>query len=60
MPKKSLDDYYYQLRLGEKYAFDFERHLFDRVGVLRTYLKSFKGPAVVDKYEKHPKDLKIM
>jgi len=23
MPKKSLDDYFYQLRLGEKYGFDF-------------------------------------
>jgi hypothetical protein len=23
LPKKSLDDYYYQLRLGEKYEFDF-------------------------------------
>lgn len=23
LPKKSLDDYYYQLRLGEKYDFNF-------------------------------------
>ena len=25
--KKSLDDYYYQLRLGEKYDFDFKMYL---------------------------------
>lgn len=60
MPKKSLDDYYYQLRLGEKYGFDFETHLFDRVGVLRTYLKNFKGNSSLDKYEKHPKNLSII
>lgn len=40
--KKSLDDYYYQLRLGEKYDFDFKSHLMDRIGVLRTYIKEKK------------------
>lgn len=59
-PKKSLDDYYYQLRLGEKHGFDFENHLFDRVGVLRTYLKNHKAHSSIDKYEKHPKNLRII
>ena len=27
VPKKSLDDYYYYLRLGELYHFDFMNHL---------------------------------
>lgn len=60
LPKKSLDDYYYQLRLGEKYDFDFKAHLFDRVGVLRTYLKNLKDNYKLDKNEKHPKKLKII
>lgn len=49
LPKKSLDDYYYQLRLGEKYDFDFRAHLFDRIGVLRTYLKNLKDHFKLDK-----------
>lgn len=49
LPKKSLDDYYYQLRLGEKYDFDFRAHLFERIGVLRTYLKNLKENSKLDK-----------
>ena len=62
--KKSLDDYYYQLRLGEKYEFDFKSHLMDRIGVLRTYIKEKKNEYKVDdkkeKLTKHPKQLKII
>lgn len=43
LPKKSLDDYYYQLRLGEKYNFDFKKHLFEGIGCLRNFLKD-KNP----------------
>ncbi len=60
LPKKSLDDYYYQLRLGEKYDFDFRAHLFDRIGVLRNYLKNLKEHFKLDKNEKHPKKLKVI
>jgi hypothetical protein len=42
-PKKSLDDYYYQLRMGEKYGFDFHANIFDRVGKLRSFLRNFKS-----------------
>jgi hypothetical protein len=38
--KKSLDDYYYQLRVGEKHAFDFNAHLHDKIGTLRTFNKA--------------------
>lgn len=58
MPKKSLDDYYYQLRLGEKYGFDFKVHRYDRFGVLRTFLKNINKK--FDKGTKHPKRLKIL
>lgn len=40
--KKSLDDYYYQLRLGEKYNFDFKKHLYEKVGTLRNFIKDIK------------------
>lgn len=60
--KKSLDDYYYQLRLGEKYDFDFKMYMNEKVGVLRTFIKDIK-PKKKDshlKLEKHPKKLKII
>lgn len=37
--KKSLDDYYYQLRLGEFYSFDFALNLQEKIGVLRNFVK---------------------
>ncbi len=40
--KKSLDDYYYQLRLGEFYNFDFANNLQEKVGILRAYVRAFK------------------
>lgn len=60
--KKSLDDYYYQLRLGEKYEFDFTAHLDDKVGVLRTFIKDIKTSKKDSrsKMDKHPKKLKII
>jgi hypothetical protein len=42
LPKKSLDDYYYQLRLGEKYGFDFKINFYERIGCLRNFLKDKK------------------
>lgn len=60
--KKSLDDYYYQLRLGEKYDYDFKSNMEQKVGDLRNYIKQFKGKAksISSKTEKHPKKLKII
>ena len=37
--KKSLDDYFLQLRLGELYGFDFSKNLNKGVGILRSYIK---------------------
>jgi len=37
--KKSLDDYYYQLRLGEFYNFNFTANLLEKIGVLRAYVR---------------------
>jgi hypothetical protein len=59
--KKTLDDYYYQLRLGEFYCFDFSNNLGELVGVLRAYVKAFR-PGREDKGKnlRHPKNLKII
>lgn len=37
--KKTLDDYKNQIRLGEKYCFDFHKNRFEKIGVLRAYIK---------------------
>lgn len=52
--KKSLDDYLLQLRFGKKFGFDFQKHKDDKVGVLRTHVKSHKeeqkkGPGKIAK-----------
>ena len=40
--KKSLDDYLLQLRFGRKYGFDFNNNQFEKVGVLRLFVKQAK------------------
>lgn len=40
LAKKTLDDYYYQLRMAQTYGFDFERHKNDKIGVLRRFVKN--------------------
>lgn len=40
--KKSLDDYYLQLRYGNKYGFNFQEHREDKIGLLRKYVKKCK------------------
>lgn len=37
--KKTLDDYFLQLRLGELYGFDFLNNLDQKVGVLRAHIR---------------------
>jgi hypothetical protein len=38
--KKSLDDYLLQLRMGRKYGFDFNSNKHNKVGVLRSFVKT--------------------
>lgn len=42
IPKKTLDDYYTQLKTGDTYRFPFANHLNDRIGVLRKFIKEHK------------------
>jgi uncharacterized protein (DUF2267 family) len=37
--KKTLDDYFLQLRLGELYGFDFKENLDSKIGVLRSHIR---------------------
>ena len=60
--KKSLDDYYYQLRLGEQYEYEFNENINQKIGALRNFVKSHKKPDSNPKNRniKHPKKLKII
>jgi hypothetical protein len=60
--KKSLDDYYCQLRLAEMYVFDFERNLNEKMGFLRGFVKEMKTEEELKKLKphRHPKSLKII
>ena len=62
--KKSLDDYYCQLRLAEKFDFDFIINLDEKVGVLRNFVKahrkSSKRKSTKKKNEKISKELTIL
>lgn len=39
LAKKTLDDYFYQIKQGEFYGFDFDLHQNERIGVLRKFVK---------------------
>lgn len=60
--KKSLDDYYCQLRLAELYQFDFGQHLNEKMGVLRSFVKERKLEEEKKnlKPRRHPRNLKII
>jgi len=51
-----LDDYYYQLRNGERFGFDFLANLDKKVGFLRSFLKDkIPKKEAGKKNEKHGK-----
>ena len=55
--KKSLDDYLLQIRLGRKYGFDFDKNKYEKIGVLREYVKKIKEkkPELIKKRGKKDK-----
>lgn len=40
LSRKTLDDYYAQLRKGEMYNFDFQAFKHEKMGVLRKFVKA--------------------
>ena len=43
LSKKTLDEYYNQIREGKKYNFDFNKHKKDKVNILRGYVKKMNN-----------------
>ena len=39
IPKKSLDDYMYQIKKGFSYRFNFNEHAEDKIGFLRDFVR---------------------
>ena len=39
IPKKTLDDYFRQIKQGQAYGFDFEANLHRKIGVLRKFVR---------------------
>ncbi len=39
LSRKTLDDYYLQIRRAEQYGFDFDHHNNDKMGTLRKFVK---------------------
>lgn len=58
--KKSLDDYYYQLRLGEFYDFDFSTYRDEKIGFLRSFVRGFNEQKESKRNRRHPRKLKII
>ena len=60
--KKSLDDYYCQLRLAEMYGFDFKLNANEKMGFLRGFVKDRKTEEELKqlKPHRHPKHLRVI
>ena len=60
--KKSLDDYFCQLRLAEEYGFDFEGNMGEKVGVLRSFVRKHRGERGGEggKHERLPRRLRVI
>ena len=43
LSKKTLDEYFNQIKEGKKYNFDFNKHKKDKVNILRGYVKKMNN-----------------
>ena len=48
LPKKTLDDYLQQLKMGKRYGFDFNANKSQKIGTLREFVKTHKKQKVND------------
>lgn len=61
--KKSLDDYYCQLRIAEENGFDFEKNQHLKMGVIRNFVKQHQQrdeKGHLTKHARHSRYLKII
>jgi hypothetical protein len=42
MAKKTLDDYFYQIKMAQEFGFEFEENLHQKIGVLRKFVRENK------------------
>jgi hypothetical protein len=47
--KKSLDDYLFQIRFGNRYGFNFNEHYNEKVGILRDFVRQQKKATATNK-----------
>jgi hypothetical protein len=59
MSKKSLDDYMLQIRCARKFAFNFNEHKDDKIGILRAFNKKYKMFLEKGKPGRKPKKSKL-
>ncbi len=55
LSKKTLDEYFNQIREGKKYNFDFNKHKKDKVNILRGYVKKMSNNNNLNNKEKEEK-----
>lgn len=60
IPKKTLDDYYYYLRIGELKEFDFNENMHEKIGVLRKFVRDNEDKRGKRHYLKHPRNLLML
>jgi len=58
MSKKTLDEYFNQIKEGKKYGFDFNKYKRDKVNVLRGFVKKKKALEPKDKNKRKKKEEK--
>ena len=58
MSKKTLDEYYNQIKEGKKYGFDFNKYKRDKVNVLRGFVKKKKAEEPKENKKKKREDKK--
>ena len=52
--KKSLDDYFLQLKNGKANGFNFNEHKSDKIGILRNWNKHHKGQIAMERDDDAP------
>lgn len=53
--KKSLDDYFFQLKKAQKAGFNFNEHKNDKIGILRSFNKRKPGNITPDTIRRRQK-----
>jgi len=58
--KKTLDDYFLQLRLGELYGFDFKNNLDEKIGLVRAHIRKNEDKSLESNLPKTIRSLELV